>query len=807
MHSLIQNIRHGFRMLLKSPGYTAAGILALGIGIGANTGIYSIADILVSRPLLLPELDRMVYVMENLTSSPLLREDLSPPDFEDLRAQTRTLDHLAMVDYNTANLTGDGEPERVEVANVSASFFPAMGAPMVVGRPFTETEERNRVKVAVLAHGLWERRFGANPNVLGRTIELSGVPHDIVGVAPREFRFPPEAEVFAPVVIAERDRARRDAHYLTVIARLKPGVSNKEANAELVAFGQNLKQRFPENHAQRGARAVPLAEQVGGDLTAVYTRMMIAAAGVLLLIACANVANLQFARLSSRSREIAVRAALGADRWRTLRLLLTESVLLSLLGSVVGLLFAVWAVDLTRSFLPGEVKVFIPRWDDMSMDWRALLYMIATALAAGVAAGAAPAFLGTRIQPGEALKEGGRTSTSGRRRRWLRASLVVGQMVLAVVLLVMAGLLVKGFNRMSVPKPNLDAAQVMTFRAALSESTYAKNPDVLNFHRRLAGEMSAVSQRMEWSVVTALPYNNNSSSFPIEIEGQPAAPGQPVTIQHQSVSPSYFHNMRIPIERGRPLADTDDENAAKVCLVSRAFADRHYPGQDPLGKRVRVASTPDAPWYVIVGIAGDLFHNSTDRGPRRTIYRSIWQNPPRSFDVIARASVPPQTLAPELRAAMARVDRKQPLYRMLAYQRVIDNHLSGFRYIASMMGVTGFLAIILAAIGTFSLISFAVAERTHEIGVRVALGADPAAVVRIVLRQALVLLGTGAGVGLICAWAAAQAMAGVLFGVAPNDPVTLAWVVGIILISGFAACCAPALRALRVDPITALRNE
>ncbi len=802
------DFRYAFRMLARSPGATAVAVLSLGLGIGANTAIFSTADALLFRPLLIKDLDRIVTIFSSRAGQPEDYNSISPADFEDFREQSHTVEALSAYNWSTVNITGSGEPEAVRGFLVSANFFRTLRADPLIGRTFLDEEgEPGSDQVAVLSQGLWERRFGADRSVVGRTVQIDGRPHQVVGVMPANLRFPPPAEIWMPLALTPEQRHMRGAFYLETVGRLRDGASLGEVQAEIAGLGRRLSEQYPQTHTKRTARVGLLREYVSGNLTAEYMRMLMWAVAFVLLIACANVANLLLARISGRGREFAIRTALGAARWRVVRQLLAESVLLGLAGSIVGVLFALWSVDVMRAHMPPEVEIFLPGWGRLSVNKAALLYTLSIAVAGGVLAGIAPALVGARADVNEGLKSGGRGSTFGRGRHRLRSLLVVSEIVLAVVLLIGAGLLVKGFRAVTRPSPNLEPTKVLTMRVLLPEVRYPKDHDVADFQGRLLDRLRGLTGA-DSSLITNVPYSGNSSNSAFTIEGREERRGDLFYAQLQSASPDYFRTMRIPLLSGRGFTDVDGERSPLVAVVSETFVRTYFPGENPIGKRFKIGrANSKEPWREIAGVVADIRHEPWDKSLRALIYRPVAQAPRRNVDIVLRAAGDPRQLIAPVRALVYSIDPNQPVTEIKTLDKVISDQLNGYAYVAWMMGIFGVLALALAAAGVYSVMAYSVAERTQEIGVRMALGASQTGVVRMVLCNGMTLAGAGLALGLAAGFGVARLMSTLLFGVSTWDFTALAVSCAVLVASALAACYVPARRAARVDPMIALRYE
>ncbi len=810
MKFLPKTLRYSARMLAKSPGFTAVAVLALGLGIGANTAIYSLADVLLFRPLELPDLDRVVTVIGTQKANKKSFDRVAPADFLDFQRQTRTIENLGAGVEANLNLTGDGEPERVASARASVSFFKALGAQPAEGRIFLNGEDTpGQDRVVILGHALWTGRFASDPHILKRTIQLEGQAYRVVGVMPKDFRYPPGVDLWIPLAMDANERRQRAAMQFDVVGRLKDGVSVAQANSELEALAERVSELDPESHRHRTVRVELLREYVSGNLVADFMMMLMGSVAFVLLIACSNVANLQFARVSLRSKEMAIRTALGASRFRLLRQFLLESSLLGILGAMVGLLFAYWGLDIMRTGLPAEVQRYLPGWERLGINSRVLWFTLVAAILAGVVSGIVPAWFGSRADLNETLKESGRGTSSGVRRHRIRSVLVVGQIVLALVLMVGAGLIAKGSALVTDPAPGLDPAHALSMRISLPESKYAGQTEIAAFEERLVRSLQTISGASAAAVATNLPYSGNSTGANFTIEGRDAREsGTPPSAINNCISADYFHALHLPLRAGRSFTDRDGKDAPLVAIVSRSLANQYFPGTNPIGRHIKIGlPSMDSPWLTIVGIVADLRRDPFDKFYRPAMYRPYQQHASRSFDALIRTSGDPKALSAAARAQVSGIDPEQPVYEFKTLAELFNNQLAGLRFLAVLMGVFGFVALFLASIGVYAVMAYSVNERTHEIGVRMALGARQPDVVWMVVRRGLVLTGTGLLIGLPVTLGMARLLANLLFGVNEYDPATFGK--GLVVLAGAAllACYIPARRATRVDPMVTLRTE
>src|SRR5580704_16420143 len=653
MNLLPKSLRYSARMLFKSPGFTAVAVLALGLGIGANTAIFSLADVLLYHPLELPELDHIVTVIGTQKGNRKSFDRLSPADFLDFQRQTRTIENLGAGVEANLNLTGDGEPERVASARASVSFFKALGARPAQGRIFLEGEDTpGQDRVVILGHTLWAGRFASDPRILSRSIQLEGQAYRVVGVMPKDFRYPPGVDLWIPLAMDASERGQRSVMSLDVVGRLREGVSVAQADSELAALAERISELDPEAHKQRSVRVELLREYVSGNLVEDFIVMLMGSVAFVLLIACSNVANLQFARVSLRSKEMAIRSTLGASRFRLIRQFLGESALLGILGALFGLLLAFWGLYIMRSSLPTEVQRYLPGWDRLGINSRVLWFTLVAAVAAGVVSGIVPAWFGSRADLNEMLKESSRGTSSGVRRHRIRGILVVAQIVLALVLTVGAGLIAKGSALVTDPAPGLDPAQAFTMRISLPESKYPGQTEIVAFQTRLLRSLQAISGVKSAALATNLPYSGATSAANFTIEGRDnRESGIPPAAINECITADYFTALHLPVRAGRSFSERDGRDAPPVVIVSRTLVNQFFPGENPLGRHIKVGlPSTDSPWMTIVGVVGDLRRDPFDKFYRPAMYRPYQQHTLRSFDVLLRTAGDPKLLAAPARA-------------------------------------------------------------------------------------------------------------------------------------------------------------
>lgn len=807
MNSIWQDIRFGMRMLFKSPGITLAAIFAFGLGIGANTAVFSVSNTYLRNPISFPEVDRIVMVLGQAPGQTEGWSEVSPADLQDWREQNHSFESLAAYAWEDMNLTGVGEPVKIQGFRVSANFFDVLRATPYLGRSFVSGEdEPGREHVAVLSAGLWRRQFGSDPNVVGRIVRLDGTPTQIIGVMNDKVRFPQSAEIWIPLALSPEVKTLRNVHYLSPIGRLKPSVSLEQAQAEMNAIQVRLQTSFPETEKGWGVLCFRLGDFVAG-LGKGYMILLLCAVGFLLLIACTNVANLLLARSAARQNEFAIRVALGASRVRLMRQVLLESVLLSAGGAVAGLLLGSWWISLIRGAMPPEIERYIPAWDLVRLDRGVFLYTLAVALSAGILAGLFPALYGSSANLHETLKESGRGAGASAARMRLRSALVVAQVALSLVLLVGAGLMAKGVQTLFALNFKFNPEAVLTFRVALPDSKYATPQQRIAFFDDLIDRLAGSAGVQAAAAGTQIPFSGgDEDSF--SIEGQPAQPGEFHTADFNNISPAYFRLLHVPIFDGREFNDQDTVEAAPVVIISENLAKKYWPGRSALGHRLKLGGeNSKEPWATIVGVVGEITYNPWRHDILPGIYFPFRQRPWASSYVAFRASGNLKAFLPLVRAAVAGIDPDQPVYEIFPLDHVISDQILGLSYVAVLMGVTGLMALVLSAVGVSGVMAYSVTQRVHEIGVRMALGASPASVLRMFIKYGLKVMVLGMCVGLPVAFALARLLSSLLYGVQSTD--FLSFFGGALLLSVvvLVACYIPAREATRVDPMVALRYE
>lgn len=806
MDSFLKDIRYGVRSLMRRPALTIIAIITLAIGIGANSAIFSVVNALLIKPLPFPELERIVAIWETQPSRGVVRNEASMANFLDWRAQNQTFEQMGLYRWWSTNLTGLETPERIQGFLVTGNFLDVLGVKPALGRGFAADEDQpGKDEVAILTHGLWQRRFGGDPGIVNKTITLNGVTRTVIGVMPQGFNYPAGAEVLAPLEITPELARSRQSHSYYVVGRLKPDISLDRAQADLAMIASRLEKEYAESNTGWGIVVYPIVEDaVRLYKTAVLALM--AAVGFVLLIVCANVANLMLARAAGRQKEMALRAALGAGRWRLVRQLLTESVMLALVGGALGVLIAFWGVDLLRTLNPGKAAQFAPGWDRIAVNPAVLGFNLGLSLFSGLLFGLIPAWQISKTRLNETLKEGGRQTSSGSHR--LRGLLVISEVALSLMLLVSAGLLMRTFLVLVKTEPGFNPDNVMTMRLTLPAAKYKEESQRAAFFQELVRRVQSLAGVESAAAVNYLPLGGSNSSDSFLVEGIPEPPpGQEFMGRYRNCTPDYFRTMAIPVLKGRAFTDQDKPASPPVIIVNETMAQRYWPGSGPIGKRVRFnAPLSDAPWMQVVGVVQDVKHDL--QTPVTTDYylphaQDVWS----SMVLVARTKGDPLSVAAEMRQQVWSIDKDQPVFDVQTMEQVRAFSVSLYSFSAGSLGIFAAIALLLAAIGIYGVMSYAVMQRTQEIGIRMALGARAVDVLKLVVRNGMSLALIGVVAGLVGAFAMTRLLQSLLFGVTPTDALTFGVVTFGLLLVALLACYLPARRATRVDPLVALRYE
>ncbi len=814
MESLFKDVRYGIRGLLKRPGFTAIAIITLALGIGANTAFFSVVNAVLLRPLPFHNAEELVTLWER---NPKRGYEQNPPaagNYIDWREQNRVFKQIAIyVPSRRFNLSLGDQPERINGAIVSASLFEVLGVGPVQGRTFAPEEEQpGKDQVALIGHNLWQRHFDGDPNAVGRTITLDGKPCTIVGVMPEGFQFPggsgtvlriftpPSAELWVPLALDADTLLQRSAHSLNVIGRLKPGITVAQATAEMDAIQQSLEQQYPTHYVGSHVKVVPLAEQIVG--TARQPLLVLwGAVAFVLLISCANVANLLLSRSSARKREFALRAALGAGRLRIIRQLLTESLLLSIAGGIAGTLLAAWGVYVLSTIVPPD----FPRRGEIAIDGWVLGFTLLISVLTGIIFGLAPAIQSTKMDLTEALKSSGRNSAGSSNRHSLRSLLVMSEMALALILLIGAALMIQSFLRLRHVGAGFRPDNVLTMQVSLPLNSYPRERRPA-FFQQLLERAQSVPGAQVIAAAKDLPLSGDNMNFAFDIEGRPYPPGRSPGADVRLVTADYFKALGIPLIKGRVFSESDSPQAPPVLLINKAMADRFFPNEDPIGKRMQLGINNFA--GQIVGIVGDVKHVALDAEVNDEVYLPYSQAPfAVDMTLVVRTSADPMGLAGAIRNELATLDKQVSIGKVRTMDTIAAESVAQPRFRTLLLGLFGISALLLASIGIYGVMSYAVTQRTQEIGIRMALGAQVGDVRKLVIRNGMTLALVGVVIGLAGAYGLTRLMASLLFGISATDAPTFAAISAGLVVVALIACYIPARRATRVDPLVALRHE
>jgi len=812
MQGLIQDLRYGFRMLIKSPAVTLVAIIALTLGIGANTAIFSVVHAVLLRSLPYAEGDRLAIVWENRQSGKGNAQNvINLGNFFDWKEQNSVFTDMAAFFDQNANLTGDGEPEEVPAQIATTNLFSLLGVNPIKGRTFAPDDGKTgQPRVIVISYDLWQRRLGGDPNIIGRKLTLNNQPNEIIGVLPPEVGWYVQKgstlsrapQIWSPWQISNELR-RRSGRFARAVARLKPGVTFEQAQNEMNMIGARLEQQYPEFNTKWGVTVVPLRTQFTGEIRKPLL-ILLGAVGFVLLIACANVANLLLARAASRKREIALRAGLGASRWRIARQLLTESVLLSVIGGGLGLLLAWWGTKALLALSPPELMDL----RTTAVNLPVLIFTVGLTLLTGIAFGLIPAFEASRFDLNEPLKEGGKNVAGGTRAHRVRSIFVVAQVALALVLLVGAGLLMKSLSRLESVEPGFDANNLLTVRVNLPPRKYDSDPKLINFFQQAMEQMRAIPGVESVGAINTLPFDGPHSGTNLDIEGQPKrAPGQQLGTGVCVTDANYFQTMRIPLKRGRLFTTPEVLEMRHVVVVNEAFVRENFPGQDALGQRVTINMKNENQPSEIIGIVGDNKHKGLDSEAEPMAFWPHAELVYSSMTIVIRTRGESPNVAAAARNVIHQLDPDQPIGEVITMNSLMARSVARSRFNSLLLAIFSVVALVMAAVGIYGVMSYSVLQRTHEIGVRMALGAQRADVLKLILRQGVLLAITGVLVGLAGSFGLTRLISTLLFEVAATDKMTFAAVsVGLFAIT-FVASYIPAWRATRVDPLVALRYE
>jgi putative ABC transport system permease protein len=811
MESLLKDLRFAVRGLSKRPAFTAIAVVTLGLGIGATTAIFSVVNSVMLRRLPYRTAERIVVIQELNRDGE--RIQVTGPNFLDWRAQNTVFEHLAAIKKWNTNLTIADQAERIDMAQTSANFFDVFGVGPQEGRLFVAGDEQaGHAPVAVLSDALWRRRFGAETNVIGKPITLDGNSYTVVGIAPPGFQYPDKTELwlpplkFAPEFNPQIEPTeRRGMGYLSAVALLKPGVTVAQAASEMETITSRLRQQYPETNNRRFNRVLSLQNHLIGDSKTMLW-LLFGAVVFVLLIACANVANLLLASAASRNKEMAIRTALGASRWRVMRQLLTESAILALAGGLLGLAFSSYGVTAIKMMLPQT----FPRLNEIGMDWRVFGFTLGASLLTGFLFGLAPALQISRADVQEAMKENARGTAGSARHTRLRHALIVVEVALSVVLLAGAGLLFRSFMRLQAVNAGFTPQQVLTAQLSPAGAQFNEDAAVINFYAQVLDRIGAIPGVESAGVINTLPLTGGPT-ISYRVEGRPILTVDKwIPTNFRSVSPDYFRAMNIPVLQGRTFTAEDRTGAPRKLMINQALVQRDFPNEDPIGKRITLGNTDENNqpiWFEIIGVTANVRSEELREEPPPELYFSARQIPFQNMAVVVRATIEPESLAPALRQAVADVDRTVPVAQVQTMEHIVSESVTQPRFNLFLVGLFGGLALLLSAAGIYGVTSYTVTQRTHELGIRLALGAQVRDVMKLVLGQGMAVIGIGLALGLVAAFALLRLMRSLLFGVGENDPLTFVAITLVLLFVALFACYVPARRATKVDPLIALRYE
>jgi putative ABC transport system permease protein len=803
---------------MKSSGFTAVVVLALVLGIGANTAIFSVVNTILLRPLPFKEPERLMLIRDNFVKQGLENVWLSPAEYVDIKQQNQVFEEVAAFAIANYNLAEGGEPERIEGLRISASLFPLLGVAPLRGRIISPEEDQPGANnVVVISHGLWQRRFGSDPNLIGKTLLLSGKRYTVIGIMPAEFRFPLtnvalgqptfRADVWTPVGFDAAALQERGSRNLNVIARLKPNVSGAQAQTDLNTIASRLQHQYPESYLENMGFAfssIALQQQVTGKIRTALL-FLLGAATFVLLIACANVVGLLVARAIKRRKELAIRIALGASRWDLSRQMLAETALIALVGGTVGLFLSIWGVRLLLVFAPEN----IPRVDEIGIDGRMLIFTLLVSLLTAIPMALIPAFQVSKPNLNETLKEGGEKTSTGLRSARVFNLLVIGEVALAFILLIGAGLMIKSFRQLSQIDPGFNQQNLMTMQLTLPSLSYPENSQVASFYNQLLGQLKTVPGIQSVGAIDALPLSGRRSDIQFVIEDRIPGPGDKLPDEEaRTVSSDYLRTMLIPILKGRSLSETDRAGTSMVVVINNALARKYFANEDPIGKRLAFDGTPEKPnWREIVGVVGSVRNFGLDVEPKPELYLPLEQYPSNTMTLVARTDSRPSGITGAVRNAVKGLDPNLPLYNLKTMEEVIATSISQQMLTVRLLSLFSLLALLLASLGIYGVMAYSVTQRTHEIGIRIALGAPPRNVLKLVLRHGMLLVAAGILLGLLGAFMLTRVVTSLLFGVSATDTTTFVVITVLLVTVSLIATLIPAWRAAKVNPVIALHFQ
>ncbi len=807
---MLADFKYALRQLWKAPGFALTALLTLAIGIGVNAGVFSVMDAIVLRPLAVPKLDRVMTVAEDRGRGKFAYEWVAAANYEDWKEQSRSFSNLAVFKRYSMSLTGAGDAAHVGAQRTSANFFDVLQIPAFLGRVYRADEcQPGHDGEAVLSYSFWQTQFGSDPAVVGRKIELDERQYTIIGVMPRGLVYPPVTDLYLPWAPTPSQLKERADHEYMVVGRLRSGVTPQQADAELHGIAARLQKAYPATNLGWSVKVEPLLDNISGSMTPLYMRLMLGGTLFVLLIVCANVANLQFARGIARRPEIAMRTALGAPRILLLRQLLAENLLLSFAGAAGGLLLAWLDLHLCLIAMPDRVARWVAGWYTIHLDGRALAFTMVLAVVAGIVSGMAPALEAMRVNLADQLKAGSRTGTGEASSHRLRNIFAGAQIALAVALVIGSALMCKGMWSTLRFGDVYRPTHVLTFGMTLPATHYSTPEKRAEWYRASLEKLQALPGVEHAATATMLPYGQGGWTDDFRIENRPLAPGKFDSAVRLTVSPGYFTAFGIPVLSGRGFGSNDGATTDPVVVVSRTFAERYFPGEDPIGHRIQMDASSDSHerWRRIVGVTADAAYQWVDQTPQPAMYIDVTQQPLGEMQYVVTTNGDPLALAPAVRKTLAAMDATLPLDMVETYEQSIRDATTGLMYAAVMLGVDAIIALLLSAIGIYGVMANLVAERRREIGVRLAMGARREDVLRMILRRAAVLTGLGTAVGVAMAILMARGIASLLFGVKPNDPVVFSGIVVTIGVIALVSSWLPARQAAGLDPMEALREQ
>jgi putative ABC transport system permease protein len=810
-NAFLKDVRYSIRGLIKHPGFTAIVIVTLALGIGASTSIFSVVNSVMLRQLPYPNADRIVAIQE--VNREGVQGQVTGPNFLDWRAQNSVFEHLAAIKTTFANLTLNDEAERINLAQTSANFFDVFGVGPEAGRLFVAGDEQaGHAPVVVLSDALWRRKFGADTGVVGRNLTLDGATYTVIGIAPPGFQYPNKTEAWLPPLkLAPEFNAgieptqRRGMGYLFAIASLKPGVSVAQAASEMETITGRLRQQYPETNNRRFNRVVSLHQHLVGK-SETMLKLLFGAVIFVLLIACANVANLLLASAASRSKEMAIRAALGASRLRVMRQLFTESAILALAGGALGLLFATYGVAVITRLLPQD----FPRLNEIGMDWRVFGFALGASLLTAFLFGFAPALHLSRVDVQDAMKDSSRSTAGSARHTRLRHALIVAEVALSVVLLAGAGLLFRSFIRLQAVDAGFTPQKVLTAKLSPAGPKFQTDPEYISFYNQVLDRIRTIPGVQSAGTINTLPLSPGPT-LSFRVEGRPiVSVDKWPMVNFRNVSPDYFLTMSIPILKGRAFTPQDNFDAPRKLMINQALAQREFPNEEAVGKRVAFRNpepNTEVNWFEIVGVTANVRSLQLREEPEPELYFASMQDAFPQVAVVVRSTVEPESLAPAMRQAVADVDRTVPVSEVRTMEHIVSESVTQPRFNLFLLGLFSGIALLLSVAGIYGVTAYTVTQRTHELGIRLALGAQIGDVLRMILGQGMAVIGVGIVLGLIAAFALMRLMSSLLFGVSATDPFTFIGITVVLIAAGLLACYVPARRATKVDPLVALRYE